>query len=284
MALISGYALSGVVGELRRRDVKLCHACQLKDLRSYLQAGGVPSRNLLASNGLSYTAFDTDGGDQRKGTWRLVFFNLSDFGEWFSRGGNSVPNPYGPILLCFDPEVLECANDISVTLWSAGAFDFDREANGISVQDIPRLFTDSDSRYVLFAQRLREEFGDRRAQSPEMSCSFDDELAMIEYLAYIRVDPYTFGSGCLPDIVRETVGQYSQSWQVYARDRCDVSRYQILWDAITQGYASSDDTLAAIGEDPRLSTWARNIQERLSFQFNRYATYLFDGTIRECLS
>lgn len=286
MPLISGFTLSNVVAELCRRNVKLYHACQRKDLGSYLQVGGIPSRNLLASKDLSYTVFDTDPGDQRKGTWKLVFFNLSDFGGYFARGRNSVPNPYGPILLCFDPKVLESANDISVTLWSAGASDFDREADGIPIGDMSRLFTDSSSGHVRFPDKLRNEFDNPRVQSPEVSCSFDDELAPMNHLAYVRVDPYSFDRRCLPDVVRDMVGQHNQSCRVYARDRCDVSRYQILWDAITQSGASSDDVLAAIAEDSRLSTWARNIQSRpgLSFQFKRYARYLRDGTLRECLS
>ena len=288
MPLINQNSLSQVVAELRRRNVKLCHACQLRDLKSYLQIGGVPSRNILASKNLPYTPFDTDIGDQQKGTWKLIFFNLSDFGYWFAQGKNNIPNPYGPILLCFDPKVLENANDISITLWSAGASDFDRELNGIAAEDVPRLFIDSDSPYVQFQDKLRCEFDNKKAESPEMNCSFNNELAVVDYLAYIRVDPYRTDTYYLPDVVREIVEQYSLSCRVFGRDclDCHTSRYRILWDAITRSASSGGDVLAAIGHDPLMSAWADRVrsQSTLSFQFGRYAKYLLDGTVSECLS
>ena len=92
MPLINQNALFRVVTELQRRNVKLYHACQLKDLKSYLQIGGIPSRSLLTSKNLPYTPFDTDKGDQQKGTWKLVFFNFSDFGYWFSQGKSNQVN------------------------------------------------------------------------------------------------------------------------------------------------------------------------------------------------
>jgi hypothetical protein len=288
MPLIYQKALSQVVAELCRREVKLCHACQLKDLKSYLQVGGIPSRNLLASKNLPYTPFDTDRGDQQKGTWKLVFFNLSDFGHWFAKGKNTVPNPYGPILLCFDPRVIEHANDISITLWSAGASDFDRELNGIAAEDLPRLFVDSDSPYVRFQDKLRCEFDNQEAESPEMNCSFDNELAVMDYLAYIRVDPYSSDTCCLPDVVREVVTQHDLSCRVFGRDCLagHISRYRILWDAITRSASSRGDILATVGENSTLSAWADHVrsQPKLFYQFRRYAKYLLDGTASECLS
>jgi hypothetical protein len=287
MALISGHGLSEVMAELHRRNAKLYHACQLKDLRSDLELGGVPSRNLLASNDLPYTPFDTDDGDQRKGVWNLVFFNLSDFGFWFASGKNNLPNPYGPILLCFDPSLIERADDISITLRSAGANDFDREAEGISAEDVPRLFTDSEGSYVRFDEDLRREFGNQKAKSPEMSCSFDAELAVSDYLCYIRVDPYSFDTGHLPQTVRDMLGQYGLSCQVFGRE-CpgdDTSKYRVLWEAITRSASSGGDVLAIIAEDPLMSTWAEHIRSQdLCYQFRRYAKYLLDGTVSECLS
>ena len=286
MAIISGDNLCRVIEELLRRKVKLYHACQLADFKSYLQVGGIPSRNLLAGKELPYTAFDTDGRDVDNGVWRMVFFNLSDFGSGFAKGGNNLPNIYGPILLCFDPKVLEHANDISITLWSAGASDFNRELNGISAEDVPRLFTDSDSPYVQFQDKLRREFNNERAKSPEMNCSFDNELAVMDYLAYIRVDPYRTDTCYLPDVVREIVAQYGLSCRVFERDCLDprTSRYRILWDAITQSASSGGDVLATIGQDPLMSAWAERVRTTLSFQFGRYAKYLLDGTVSECLS
>ncbi|TSA52095.1 MAG: hypothetical protein D4R45_07470 [Planctomycetaceae bacterium] len=288
MAIISGDILSDVVAELSRRKVKLYHACQLADFKSYLQVGGIPSRNLLAGKELPYTAFDTDGRDVDNGVWRLVFFNLSDFGGGFAKGGNNLPNIYGPILLCFDPKVLEHANDISITLWSAGASGFDRELNGVAAEDVPRLFVDFNSPRVRFKDGLCCEFDNPKAKSPEMNCSFDNELAVMDYLAYIRVDPYRSDTSYLPDVVREIITQNDPSCRVFERDCLDghTSRYRILWDAITRSASSGGDVLAVIRQDPLMSAWADHVrsQSTLSFQFGRYSKYLLNGTISECLS
>ncbi|MBN2316575.1 MAG: hypothetical protein JXM79_21790 [Sedimentisphaerales bacterium] len=288
MAIITGDNLCSVIDELLCRNAKLYHACQLADFKSYLQVGGIPSRNLITTEDLPYTAFDTDSGDQQKGTWKLVFFNLSDFGYWFAQGKNNIPNPYGPILLCFDPEVLEHANDISITLWSAGARDFNREIDGITAEDVPRLFVDSKSARVRFRDKLRDEFDNQKAESPEINCSFENELAVMDYLAYIRVDPYDFNTCSLLDVVRETVEEFGLYSRVFERDCLDghIPRYQILWDAITRSASSGGDVLAEIGQNPLMSSWADRIrtQPNLSFQFQRYTKYLLNGTVSECLS
>ena len=109
----------------------------------------------------------------------------------------------------------------------------------------------------------------------------------MDYLMYIRVDPYSFDTHYLPDIVRQIVTQCGQSYQVFPRDCCDehISRYRILWDAITRNASSGGDVLTTIGEDSSLSNWADHIrQSNLSYQFERYARYIFDGTVSACLS
>jgi hypothetical protein len=287
MALISGDALSGVVRELSRRNVKLYHACQLSDLGSYLDVGGVPSRNLLATRALPYTAFDMDARDRENGVWSLVFFNLSDFGYWFSQGKNTVPNPYGPVLLGFDPTVICQAVDVAIALKSAAAKGFDRITEGINANDLPRLFTGADGSRIRFNGDLGEEFDVPEARPPEMSCSFHDELAPLSHLVYIRVDPYTFSTGTLPDIVRRTVEEHHGSWRVFERscsDGCET-RYQILLDTIIKGVRTPRDLARAIPEGSPLASWRDQIVSgrNLPSQFKRYATYFFEGTIRHCV-
>lgn len=285
MALISGAALSQVAAELSRRKVKLCHACQLADFKSYLSIGGVPSRNLLATSELPYTAFDTDRKDQQSGVWRLVFFNLSDFGHWFAAGKNVVPNAFGPVLLCFDPMVIRQAADVSVTLRSAGGRGFDRTAEGINGDDVPRLFIDTESRHVRFSDSLRAEFRCPEAQSPEMNISFRDEVALLSHLAYIVVDPYGFATGSLPEVVREVVEGHGRSWRVFKRwcaDGCEA-RYQVLLNAILSGVRHACELTAFIPDGSPMSGWRDAIlsSANLSFQFGRYAGYLLEGTISQ---
>jgi hypothetical protein len=283
MSSISGHSLAQVVAELSRRKVKLYHACQLADFESYLQLGGVPSRNLLATKALPYTTFDTDDRDHENSVWRLVFFNLSDFGYGFAQGGNNLPNIYGPILLCLDPQVMCKATDVSIALRSAGAKNFDRIGEGISADDVPRLFKGADSQRVKFAQALREEFGSPKAQSPEMSCSFQDELAPLSHLAYIRVDPYSFSGETLLDAVRRVIGEHNASWCVYKRscaDGCEA-RYGTLLNLILSGIKSAHGLKLAISDGSPLSNWRDAVlgNGTLPFQFERYVKYLSEGTL-----
>jgi hypothetical protein len=283
MSLILGDALSRAIAELSRRKVKLCHACQLSDFKSYLQLGGIPSRNLLETKGLRYTAFDTDDSDRGNGVWKLVFFNLSDFGHWFAQGKSTVPNPFGPILLCFDPGIIRQAVDVSIALRSAGARDFDRVGEGIGVEDVPHLFKDADSQHVCFAQALREKFGCQKAQSPEISCSFRDELAPFSHLAYIIVDPYSFPSGTLLDTVCGVISEYNGPRRVFMRlcaDGCEA-RYAILLNLIRSGIQRASDLKVAIPDSSLLSAWRGAVlaKSHLTFQFGRYVRYLSEGTL-----
>ena len=286
MTIINGNSLSRVAMELSRRGVSLCHACQLSDFRSYLEIGGIPSRNLLATRGLPYTTFDTDGRDQENGVWDFVFFNLSDFGYWFAQGKNTVPNPFGPVLLGFDPAVLCQAVDVSIALRSAGAKGFDRIAEGIGANDVPRLFKESDSSLVLFADALQKEFSFPEAQSPEMSCFFREELAPLSYITRVIADPYSLDGASLVGIVRQDVSDRDGSWRVLER-RCAegcAARYQILLDAITAGVRTASSLATRIPDGSPMAGWRDQIvsSKNLSFQFERYATYLFEGTIRHC--
>jgi hypothetical protein len=287
MSLISGNALSQAATELSRHKVKLCHACQLSDLRSYLELGGVPSRNLLTTRGLPYTIFDTDDRDRENAVWRLVFFNLSDFGHWFARRKNTIPNPFGPVLLCFDPAVICQAADLSITLRSAGAGGFDRIAEGIDIGDIPRLFIDAESPHVRFGDSLRAEFGRSEAQSPEMSLSFPRELAPLSYLIYIIVDPYVFPNGWLTEIGRQIIEAQGASFRVFKRwcaNGCET-RYQVLLDAILSGVRAAPELRDAIPDASPMADWRDAIlrSRDLSFQFGRYARYFFEGTVSQRL-
>lgn len=283
MPLISDDKLPEVARELSRRGAKLYHACQLADVRSYLQLGGVPSRNLLMERRLPYTAFDTDRRDSENRVWRLVFFNLSDFGYWFAQGKNNMPNPFGPILLCFDPRVICQADNISITLRSAGGMNFDRIAEGLDANDVARLFTDADSPRVRFAECLQEEFRRPEARSPEMSCSFVEELAPLSHLVHIRVDPYVFPEGSLTDIVYQIVR--AQGTSIRVSERCGTDgykvRYRVLLDAILSGVRKAPELRNTIPDGPPMSSWRDAVlrSAHLSFQFERYARYLAEGTL-----
>jgi len=172
--------IAKVVVPLETRNVSLWHACQLRDLDAYFQAGGVPSRQFLERRRLSFTPFVTDATDRRSGVSSKVFVNLADFGASFARGYRAVPNPYGPIALQLRPTALLEASDVAICLRSAGASDFDRPGESLSqAEDVDRLFAYPPAAGVfkamepLFGDRLRDAFAPKypNATAPEASLS-----------------------------------------------------------------------------------------------------------------
>ena len=167
-----------LVAILGARNVKLYHACQLKDFESYLSLGGVPSRSLMEKHRMPFTKFDTDNEDCRNWVWDKVFVNLQDFGGTFQRSlnsgkVNSVPNPFGPILLVLRPKALEQAEDVAVSLSSAGGKGFDRKEDSLDLADIDRLFLEPAGHRIKYRSGLSEEFGVREEyiSAPEVSCT-----------------------------------------------------------------------------------------------------------------
>jgi hypothetical protein len=89
--------IASIVERFETRDVSLWHACQLRDFRSYLEVGGLPSRSLLEQGGAGFTHLQTDVSDRSKGVWDKVLVNLSDFGAAFAHGAAATEyQPWGP--------------------------------------------------------------------------------------------------------------------------------------------------------------------------------------------
>ncbi len=89
MSLIQNSEIVSLIDLFNRREAKIYHACQYRDFKTYLELGGVPSRNLMESSGLPYTSFDTDDEDKTNEVWAKVFGNLSDFGFAFAKGSRN---------------------------------------------------------------------------------------------------------------------------------------------------------------------------------------------------
>ena len=121
---------------IQSRGRFLWHACQLKDFASYLHLGGIPSRSLLETSELPFTHFETDEQDRVNFVWDKVFCNFDDFGCWFAEGKRAIPNPYGPIQMRIRPEAILEADDLAVSLISAGGQGFDRKAESLEMKEI----------------------------------------------------------------------------------------------------------------------------------------------------
>ncbi len=282
-------SIAKVVVQLETRNVSLWHACQLRDLDAYLQAGGVPSRSLLERKRLAFTPFVTDASDRRHGLWSKVFVNLADFGTSFARGSRAVPSTYGPIALQVRPTALLEASDVAICLRSAGASDFDRDVESLSdPDDVDRLFAYPLSAGVfksmepLFGERLREVFAPRYpfATSPEASLSLQAGRIGMGYLVAAWVDPVVVGDVALIDAVRERLGDAAP-----VRPRSMTEERHVVFEDIQRVIAG--------GMPPRLRllqgradvsavtrAWAASVDALgLDWQFERFAQYLAEGTL-----
>ncbi|MGA7668799.1 MAG: hypothetical protein WBW04_00155 [Nitrolancea sp.] len=283
--MIEGKDIDELVKLLKRRGVKLYHACQLTDFESYLSVGGIPSREHLESNGYPFTAFHTDQGDDDKGVWDKVFLNLSDFGRTFALGGRGVPNPYGPILFVLRPEALYEVSDVAICLRSAGALDFSREKEALkTVADVERLFLNSDGgAYVKYASELRKEFCLEDAHDPEVSCSVGSGRLSIEHTSLIRVDPCVAQHASLLDRVMGFLDYQGYDCHVSKRSY-KQGRQELLSELIA---VLLNDPPPSFEELTRLENcsnalreWTEVLRDRkLGWNFDRYAQYLRSGTL-----
>ena len=283
--------IEAVVELLERRSASLWHACQLQDLDAYLEVGGIPSRSLLEQSRLAFTPFVTDASDRSKGLWSKVFLNLDDFGRSFARGWDATPNPYGPIAIQVGPAALRGAIDVAVCLRSAGASDFDRSGESLSMlEDVDRLFLHPieapafDRMEVRFGEALRGVFAPAHpyATSAEVSLTIEPELVSFRHAIVVWVDPIDVARVPLVELVRRRF--LDRGVAVKVRERSiDVLRRTVLAEVIT---AVGDglpllqllERRADLSEATR--TWAAALRSRgLQWQFERWSRYLLEGTL-----
>lgn len=286
MAIRNPAEISDISNRIKNRGARLYHACQLKDFRSYLELGGVPSRNNLLESGLEFTEFDTDNIDRTNLVWDKVFGNFSDFGRNFARPNTrSMPNPYGPIQIIFDPLVLNSATDISITLRSAGARDFNRNNECLqSAAEIEKIYKfinpedashDHEKTYLAFSEELNVRFSRNNCTSPEFNCEVGDELLNFDYAMYIIVDGCQYqGSALINEIENlTTIPAYEREYS------CNIKKSII--NELSQIALIKDCSWQNIVTDPNasheLKNWVRNCNE---FHYNRFIKYLTIGTIR----
>jgi hypothetical protein len=305
MALLTGAELENVIQQLERRGVHCYHACQLKDFRTYLSIGGIPSRALMEASGLGFTPFQTDETDRRTGSWQKVFLNLSDFGlafarlEWKRKETAPMPNTYGPILLVSRAAVLRQATDVAICLRSAGAKGFSRETESLSsASEVERIFKNEftpdggyANAYIKYSDELKQEFQDRiPANDPhwpklnlELSCTTEPGFASFGQLDHIVVDEYQSNGLRLHGVVKRLASETIKRPLVWSRRYKDTSRVAILsdvWTAVEQGVCSLPAFAAMPGISEPSKEWAARLSAgKLGWQFERFATYLRNGTM-----
>jgi hypothetical protein len=271
------------VDNLRRRGASLYHACQLKDFEGYLALDGVPAREALADAEVPFTTFKTDLRDRENRVWDKVFFNLSDLGRVFAEGGPWTPNQYGPIVLKFSPDVLLEAENCSLTLRSAGAAKFDRETEGVEVSRLNDVFINENAA-VKREEQLRLAFSDRIVRgSPELNCQIDGGIASLANLRAIVVDPYTFADGRTLLLLARAACERAGFRSEVVQRTCPQARTQVYADLFASVAAGVTTLPTLLERDVSSSTkdWAAKAMkwDKSSFFFDRYASYLWAGTI-----
>ncbi len=290
--MITGNDIQDLVDLFEERQVFLYHACQLIDFESYISLGGIPSRALLESRQLEFTPFQTDAIDRENNMWDKVFVNLSDFGSSFAKGSKSVPNPYGPILFQLRPSALLEASDVAVCLWSAGAKGFNREREALkTLEDINRLFKYSSnsgtpkSTYIKFRDQLAEEFGRQKTktQDPEISCTVPNGVLSTQHVSFIGVDPYVVNNRKLLYWVNIIKQKYPVQFRIRERSHFPEQARSSFYNEIAEQIGEQIPTLQALARNNACSQplrdWAEQIFS-LEWQFQRYAMYLRDGTLK----
>ena len=287
--------IAKVVELFKARQVNLYHACQLQDFEAYLNIGGIPSRNRLENSKKEFTAFTTDEVDRENGVWDKVFVNLADFGRTFANGGGATPNTYGPILLIINPVALTEAKDVSITLRSAGARDFNRAKESLSsIEEIDRLFVNpvgSSSlgiTFVKFKEALQKDFNFPLASNPEINCSFSEEFLSLNYVQSVVVDPYNFDGDLLLNLVAGLM-KFQDFHRDLRRRYCKcyprVALYNEILGVLIEGVPSFLQMLASDKTSEDMKNWITQMQGfNLEYQFSRFATYLREGTIFPALS
>ena len=288
--MIRGNAISELVDLLVRRQTSLWHACNLQDFRAYLALGGVPSRAALEASGLAYTGFTTDVADRANGVWDKVFVNFSDFGEGFAHGSHAVPNPYGPIVLQISSKALLEANDVAICLHSAGARNFNREAEALSnvelVDDLFYLPVGSEfpsSTKVRYGQNLLEAFPQAKSSNPEISCTFPSGSISLSHVIVIWTDPYVIVGKSLRDWGEQALQGSGFDLRIRERSCRNDSRrkmYAELAELVHQGIRSLTMIEQLESASDEMVAWAaETLKNGIDYNFQRYADYLFNGTL-----
>lgn len=287
--------LRDLVAHLERRQASLWHACQITDLAAYLALGGVPARSLVERRRLLQTAFVTDAVDRRNGVWDKVFCNLDDFGRSFAAGWRAVPNPYGPIVLQIRPEAILSAADVAIALRSAGAHDFDRQGESLStIEEVDRIYRypvetgfplSADTR---FGDELRHVFRGApiEAKSAEMSISVPGDLLPLSYVSMLRVEPFDLQGVSLQRLVAGLLREFRADLPVRVRP---MGQRAEVWDDLVRFLADGPIPITWLANRadaaPSTRGWMLAIIERgLGWQFDRFASYLYTGTLEPILS
>lgn len=284
------------------KGINLFHSCQLTDFESYLKLRGIPSRNLIHQNNLEITAFETDENDKDNEVWDKVFVNLSDFGKYFALynmnnpNTASIPTIYGPISIQMKPTGLENADDLCLSLKSAGLKGFKREDYGIPIEKVEDIFVcvecenPSEEQFIKRTNELREIFDvkDEGTLNPELNLSIPKQLLDFENIISITVDPIIVNGRKLYDVVKEML--YYYEIDVFVANRqfhyLEGDERKKLIEIISNQLKEKEHDLSSLKAELKDFNYGFNWISRIEnggieYNLNRYLKYLKSGTINK---
>lgn len=195
------------------------------------------------------------------------------------------PNPYGPIQIVFTPNVFRHVADLSITLRSAGASDFDRDSECLNnSQEFEKIFqyidpdqtqSQHEKKYIAFAPELNIRFNRSNCTSPEFNCTVRNELLPFNDAIYIIVDACIYRGKELS----EEVQRLSRK-RVFKRTYPCREKEALIKELSTLSVANDctkKELLIGDFASQSLKAWVSNRNE---FHYDRFIRYLTKGTTR----
>ena len=285
--MLEGKDILTVMNLLEQRRVTLYHACHLIDLESYFKLGGIPSRNLLETEKLAYTSFQTDQARPDDWVWNNVSLQLIDFGNPFARNCNNLPNKYGPILLEIDPAALKEAEGVAVCLRPGQPDDYIKDRLSVlkpeKVEHIFRYTQDApfpEKTYFKPADQMAQTFGANLAV-PEIHCRLKTERLPFDYVTQILVDNYRIVDHYLREwafMIQQQYGNRIPIMQRYCPYDIGGKLTNALAKILTDESPSLEDLTRS--DHDEVKSWAAFLSDNhLDTDFEQFAQGMQAGTI-----
>src|SRR5262249_30592521 len=137
------------------------------------------------------------------------------------------------------------------------------------------------SSYIKFKSRLRERWPS--ADEPEVSCTVRSGVLSMRHIEMTLVDPYSFPQQPFVRAVSDLVSRFKVPGKLRERT-CKVairkSLYGELAEIVVDGVPRVEDLSKNPSLSPALRGWCETIEnQKLGWQFKRYARYLREGTL-----
>ena len=122
-----------------------------------------------------------------------------------------------------------------------------------------------------------------KTQDPEISCTVPNGVLSIQHVSFIGVDPYVVNNRKLLDWVNIIKQKYPVQFRIRERSHFPEQARSSFYNEIAEQIGEQIPTLQALARNNAYSRSLRDWAEQifhLEWQFQRYAKYLRDGTLK----